>query len=97
MATTTDLVDALYDRLPVLADCKGLAEALLDDTRSERHSDMDQAHLAALLAAALKRATEHSGARQKQVGHWVWGCEVGCIYVGMWLLLLAVAGAVSSE
>lgn len=68
MATTTDLVDALYDRVPVLSDWKELIGALLEDARSERHSDMDHAHLAALLAAALQRATVHGDARKKQVG-----------------------------
>ncbi|EFJ51319.1 hypothetical protein VOLCADRAFT_88020 [Volvox carteri f. nagariensis] len=57
-----DLVDALYDRLPVLRSWKLMVDCLSDDLLAQIWGPTGLAHLSELLAAAVKRARNGASA-----------------------------------
>ncbi|GIL48771.1 hypothetical protein Vafri_5220, partial [Volvox africanus] len=60
-----DMVDALYDRLPVLRSWRLIVDCMSDDLLAQLWGPTGLAHLAELLAAAVKRARSGASSTEK--------------------------------
>ncbi|GLI62799.1 hypothetical protein VaNZ11_005547 [Volvox africanus] len=60
-----DIVDALYDRLPVLRSWRLIVDCMSDDLLAQLWGPTGLAHLAELLAAAVKRARSGASVTEK--------------------------------